>query len=193
MQAPIDIEKIRQGDLDMFREFFACFYPKLKALACRFVDEYTAEDLVQDVFASCWERRKEMDATNIRPFLYKWIQNSCLNHLKHLAVVEEYDARVRLAEERIAFLERMTDENEVFNRVAGKNLLEVIEASIQKLPPKCAQAFRLCYFHDMSHKEIAEVMHISRRTVEWHIRQAILFLRSDLRGILTLVFAIGHI
>ena len=57
-----------------------------------------------------------------------------------------------------------------------------IESSIEKLPPKCAQAFRLFYFHDVSQKEIAEVMGISVRTVEGHIHNALKHLREDLKG-----------
>jgi RNA polymerase sigma-70 factor (ECF subfamily) len=184
MQSPVDFAKIKQGDPDAFRVFFGLFYPKLMALACRFVDEQTAGDLVQDVFLSCWEQKQTIEAENIQSFLYKWIQNHCLNHLKHQMVVEEYASHVRLAEERIAHLNCMTDENDVFDQLSNKDIRAIIEASVKKLPSKCAQAFRLCYFHDMSHKEIAEVMDISVRTIEGHIRQAILFLRKDLRGLL---------
>ncbi|MDR0843819.1 MAG: RNA polymerase sigma-70 factor [Tannerella sp.] len=185
MQSPVDIVKIRQGDPDAFRDFFTLFYPKLMALARRFVDEQTAGDLVQDVFLAFWEQKQTIEAENIQSLLYKWLQNRCLNHLKHQMVVDEYATHVRLAEERNAFLDRMTDENDVFNQLSNKDILEKIETSVKKLPSKRAQAFRLCYFHDMSHKEIAEVLNISPRTVEEHIRQAILFLRKDLRYLLT--------
>jgi RNA polymerase sigma-70 factor (ECF subfamily) len=190
MITPADMEKIRQGDPEAFRQFFTCFYPKLKALACRFVDEQAAGDLVQDVFIAFWERKHMLDADNIQSFLYKWVQNNCLNYLRHQTVMEDYATHVRLAEERVAFMERTTDANDVFRQVAAKDLQEIIEASVRKLPSKCAQAFRLCYFHDMSHKEIAKVMDISSRTVEGHIRQAILFLRKDLRDVITFVFVI---
>ena len=50
MEAKIDIEKVRKGDHAAFKTFFECFYPKLMALACRFVDEQVAKDLVQEVF-----------------------------------------------------------------------------------------------------------------------------------------------
>ncbi|MDR3250559.1 MAG: hypothetical protein LBT42_02700 [Tannerella sp.] len=33
-----------------FRVFFKRLYPKLMALACRFVDDEDAEDVVQEVF-----------------------------------------------------------------------------------------------------------------------------------------------
>ena len=65
---------------------------------------------------------------------------------------------------------------------------EIIEISVNKLPPKCAQAFRLHYFQDVSRKEIADIMGISVRTVEGHIHQALLFLRKDLKDFLFLIF-----
>jgi RNA polymerase sigma-70 factor (ECF subfamily) len=183
VKKPIDMEKVRQGDKAAFRDFFVCLYPRLMALACRFVDEDAASDVVQDVFASYWERKHTIEADNIQSFLFKWVQNHCLNYLKHRAVVEEYEAQVRLANARILFLDSMSDSSDTFLQLMHRNLREVVEESIRKLPPKCAEAFRLCYFEDMSHREIAEAMHISPRTVEGHIRQAILFLRDELRHI----------
>ena len=76
MQKPkIDLEKVKQGDPDAFRDFFAFLYPKLKALACRFVDEETAEDVTQDVFTSYWERKHLIQADNIYSFLFT--KNGC--------------------------------------------------------------------------------------------------------------------
>lgn len=183
---PVDIQKVKEGDHVVFRSFFECFYPKLMALACRFVDEHVAKDLVQDVFALYWEQKQMIDAENIQSFLYKWVQNKCLNHIKHQMVVEEYEARVRLAEARIAFLNDRVDSNDVLKQVINQDLRELIEISVNKLPPKTAEAFRLCYYHDLPHKEIAKVMDISVRTVETHIRNAVLFLRKDLKDLLLL-------
>ena len=161
MQLPVDIQKVKEGDRAAFKSFFECFYPKMMALACRFVNEQVAKDLVQDVFTSYWEQKKMIDADNIRSFLFKWLQNRCLNYLKHQMVVEEYEARIRIAEARIAFLNDKTDTNDVLKQVIDHDLRELIETSVMKLPPKTAEAFRLCYYHDLPHKEIAEVMCIS--------------------------------
>ena len=193
MQLPVDIQKVKEGDRAAFKSFFECFYPKMMALACRFVNEQVAKDLVQDVFTSYWEQKKMIDADNIRSFLFKWLQKRCLNYLKHQMVVEEYEARIRIAEARIAFLNDKTDTNDVLKQVIDHDLRELIETSVMKLPPKTAEAFRLCYYHDLPHKEIAEVMCISHRTVETHIRNAILFLRKDLRDLLILYIAFYHL
>lgn len=194
MQDTIDIEKLKLGDKKTFQLFFEYFYPKLMALACRFVDEHTAKDLVQEIFTSFWENKQTTQADNIHAYLYKSLQNTCLNYLKHQMVVAEYEARVRIAEARMAFWAEKTDSNEVWKQVTNQNIRELIEASANKLPPKCREAFFLCYFHDMSHKQIAQVMGISSRTVETHIRQALHFLRSDLKElfILLILFSLSR-
>ena len=182
-----DIEKVRQGDLPSFRRFFQVLYPRLVALASRFVDEYTAEDLVQNVFLFYWERKETVEVNDIKSFLYKCTQNSCLDYLKHQMVVEEYERKVRIGELRLLWLEEHSDENDVIKSVISHDLQDVINEAVEKLSPKCAKIFRLCYFEDMSHKDIAETMGISSRTVEWHIRQAIIFLRKDLHHLFILI------
>ncbi|GHV30801.1 RNA polymerase sigma-70 factor [Bacteroidia bacterium] len=183
----VDIDKIRQGNHDAFKELFVIMYPKLRALARRFVDEQTACNLTQDVFTDYWEKKQVIVAENIQSFLYKSVQNKCLNYLKHRIVAEEYAAGIRLAESRMAYLEENPESVDFLKDIIYNDLQEVIEASVKKLPPRTAEAFRLCYYDEMSHKEIAETMNISVRTVETHIRQAILFLRKDLRHILMLI------
>ncbi len=193
MLLSVDIQKIKEGDHTSFKTFFEYFYPKLMSLACRFVEEHIAKDLVQDVFTSYWEQKTTIETENIQSFLYKCIQNRCLNYLKHQMVVEDYEAKIRLAEARITFLNEKTDSNDVLKQMIIQDLQEVIENSVKKLPPKTAEAFRLCYYQDLPHKEIAQIMNISYRTVESHIRHAVLFLREDLKDLLLLLAAFYHL
>jgi len=188
-----NIDKLKQGDPDIFRYFFIYFYPKLKAFACRFVDESTAEDIVQEVFTSYWEQKERIQAKNIYSFLFKWTQNKCLNYIKHQTVVEEYEARVRIVESRLFFLDQMTDNNDVFKQITNRNLREKIEESVNRLPSKCAEAFCMCYFQDMTYKEIAQKIRVSHRTVEGYICQAIRFLREDLKDLFMLMFVFYNI
>lgn len=184
----INIEKVKEGDEAAFHQFYVFFYPKLRAFACRFVDEQTSKDLVQEVFTSFWEKKATIQADNIQSYLYKWLQNRCLNYLRDRMTEKEYESRLAIAQARVAFLDNFKDTNEVLKEVISHDLREVIDSSVDKLPPKCAQVFRYCYWDDMSHKEIAEKMGISHRTVETHIRHAILFLREELKDILILFF-----
>ena len=79
------------------------FYPRLMSVACRFVPEHIAEDIVQSVVVMYWEQKSALIPNAIHSFLYKCTQNKCLNYLKHQAVVLGHEEEVRLAEERMAF------------------------------------------------------------------------------------------
>lgn len=193
MLKSVDISKIKAGDTVAFRQFFHLLYPKLTAYACRFVGQQDARDLVQDLFASYWEKKEEIEADNVLPYLYKWLHNSCLNYLKHRKVIEAYEVRIRLAEQRIASMEELLEDNDIFRQMISRDIRDVIELSVNKLPDRCAEVFRLRYFEDMSHKDIAERMNISVRTVEWHISNAVSFLRAELRGLLILIFMFNNI
>ena len=183
---PIDVHRIKEGDQEAFKRFFVHFYPKLMSLACRFVDDQAARDLVQDIFAYYWDQTHQIDVHNVQSSLFKVLQNRCLNYLKHQMVIEEYTAKIRIAEARISFLNDRTDSNDVLKQVIDWDLREQIETSVKKLPPKAAEVFRLCYYEDMSHKEIADKLEISVRTVASHVRTAVLFLREDLKDLLIL-------
>ncbi len=99
----IDINKVQKGDETEFRLLFNLFYPRLMSVACRFVPEHIAEDIVQSVFVMYWEQKSALIPNAIHSFLYKCTQNNCLNYLKHQAVVLGHEEEVRLAEERMVF------------------------------------------------------------------------------------------
>lgn len=186
------MDKLRKGDETEFRLLFHLFYPRLMALACRFVPEFIAEDMVQNVFAMYWEQKAMLDPHHIHSFLYKCTQNTCLNYVKHQSIVLGHEEEVRLAEERIAFQLAHSDANELWNEVVERDVHQILMDSIAKLPPKCREAFEYSYFKEMTYKEIAEVMHISPRTVEEHVQKATKFLRADLKDILFCFLLMCH-
>lgn len=133
----IDINKVQKGDETEFRLLFNLFYPRLMSVACRFVPEHIAEDIVQSVFVMYWEQKSALIPNAIHSFLYKCTQNNCLNYLKHQAVVLGHEEEVRLAEERMAFQLAGSDANELWNEVVERDIRKLLKASISKLPPKC--------------------------------------------------------
>lgn len=174
-------KKHHYTDTTSFRPVFEKHYPGLMRLACRYVDEAAAKDLVQDVFVAYWEKQADLEIGNIASFLFRSVQNKCLDHIRHRMVVQEYEAKVRIAEARAEFIDRTTDANETLDFVFNQDLLSIIRQSVDKLPPKCREAFELSFFNDLTYREIAEQMQISPRTAETHVHKAIAFLRDDLK------------
>ena len=171
-----------------FLKYFQELYPKIMALSCRFVDEDAAKDMVQDAFVALWEQKDNV--RNIPAFLFKTVQNNCLNYIKHDHVVSDYEQKVHIAESRVRFLDEQTDENDVFKQIEYSDLRSKIETAINKLPPRTAEAFRLYYFEEFTAREVAEVMEISHRTVEVHVQKALSALRYELKDLLLLTPAI---
>ena len=188
MLRPYDMEKIKAGDKIAFKHFFTFYYPKLMALACRYVDKQVAKDLVQDVFLTFWEQRNAIQPVNLQSYLFKCVQNKCLNYIKHENVVASHEAEVQLAEARTAHFNANWCSNETWKQLMARDIRQRVEESLKKLPARCAEAFRLCFFHDLPHKKVAEIMNISHRTVETHIRQAVTHLREDLRLLVPVLF-----
>lgn len=155
------------------------------ALACRFVDDDVAKDMVQDAFAAFWEQKDQV--RYIPTFLYKTVQNNCLNYIKHNRVVSDYAQKVRIAESRVQFLNEKTDESDVFKHLNYMDVRSQIETTLDKLPPRTAEAFRLYYFEELTAREVAKIMEISHRTVEVHVQKAMLFLKGELRDLTFLI------
>lgn len=188
-----DMKLLREGDLTVYKKFFTFYYPKLMGFACRFVDRFTAEDIVQEVFLYVWENREMMQITRPLSFLFKNVQNKCLNHLKHKMVIESYEAEVRIAKNRLLYIMESTDGNAVYAQVIKQDVSAILRQAIEKLSPKCARACYLYYFRDYSVKEIAQILNVSPRTVEGYIYQALITLRKELKDILLTIFLLYSI
>jgi len=135
-------------------------------------DESLAEDIVQDVFYELWKKRDRLGVnTSFRAYLKRASINKSLNYIR--------DNKIKFdGDEQYAYIE--SKENLIKN-IEGKNLREIVDREIDKLPPKCRAAFILSRFEDMSYKEIAAEMSISVKTVEKHISKALKILNKTLR------------
>ena len=132
------------------------------------------------------KQKQTLEPDNVKAFLFKCIQNGCLDYLKHRAVMEDYEQEMLVAEERLNWLLAQTDRNEIWSDLVVKDLSANVDKVLEKLPQRCREAFRLSFYEDLTYKEIAERMNISPRTVEEHVQKAIRVLRVELKDILIL-------
>lgn len=129
-----------------------------------------SEEVVNDVFIAMWERHQDllgMDA--LKSYLFRAVKNRCLNQIKR---------------NRLPF-DQMKDEMPVASKdfnvlqhLEAKETGEKITLLIDKLPTKCRQVFLFSRIHELSYKEIADLMDISPKTVENQIGLALKFLKE---------------
>ena len=176
---------------ETFNKFCAAKYPGLVAyaqLCLRGSDPMWAEDVVQDVLYSVWKRRVfiRWDPANgggkIHAYCLRSVFNRCMDYM------ERRRTRMAFETEEKAFLEMAEkyydpDRNPVIRHLFDQDLRQSLDKSIEALPDRSREVFRLSYIEGLSHAEIAEKLGISVRTVDGHIYSALQSLRSSLSGV----------
>lgn len=129
-----------------------------------------AEEMVQDVFVSLWQRRVELEITSIKAYLFSSVRYHIIRFVKHEKVKRKYEEHYRLFEAAY--------ENTPEPQRNPELLSQKISALTTQLPERCRQALQLRLMENLSNTEIAHRMHISKRTVETYISQAFDLLRQ---------------
>ena len=108
-------------------------------------------------------------------YLYRMVQNRCLNYLKHKKVESEYVNY--LAKHNMLTEIPASAQNPYFQ----KELEEQVQNAIASLPEKCREVFKMSRFEQLKNKEIAEQLNVSPKTVERHMTIALDKLRHCLK------------
>lgn len=164
--------KIIHDDENAFGELFYRYYSVLCTFVYRYLgDESLTEELVQEVYVRMWEKRKQLNIqTSVKGYLYRAVKNELINRQNHEKVELKY--RKLLQQEDNEF-----NAEQVLPEV---DLMRKIEASIEALPAKRKEIFKLSREKGLSYREIAEQLGISVKTVEAQMGQALKQLREDL-------------
>lgn len=170
-------------DPKAFERVFRLYYTQLTIFANRFLNNLDhSHEIVSDTFAYLWERREYLEQIgSLKSYLYKMVQNRCLNYLKHQKIENEYVEYLL----RNGILHQATES--CINLYSEKELRLHIERAIDALPEKCRIVFKLSRFSNLKNREIAGSLKISQKTVERQITIALEKLRNSLRYYLPLV------
>lgn len=174
--AAIFNERIRNGDTKAFETLFKSDYTKLTLFANRFLNDIPAsEEIVSEVFTFLWEKRTTLVFTSsIHSYLYKMVQNKCLNYLRHKKTENEYVNYLI----KNNLLEEYTNN---WNAYIEKDLEYQARKALEVLPEKCREIFKLSRFEHLRNKEIAQRLNLSEKTVERQITIALKKLRDYMK------------
>ena len=158
---------------------FRDYYKPLVRYGTTFLkDSDEAEDVVQQVFVSLWEKRSQQDIhTSVRALLYKAVHNACLNRIKHQKVRRVYAEDWKATQEQSA----------VTDTVQAKELDEKIHAAIGSMPEQCAKIFKMSRFEQLRYQEIADQLGLSIKTIENQMGKALRIIREELKDYLPLL------
>ncbi len=158
-------------------ELFNYYYPRLFNFSRKFLKiEEGIDDIIQEVFVKIWQNRKKINSeATFNSYIFTITRNLLLNELRSRLNNKKTRDEIRslsLAQEYSSL-----DEIE-YNDVKGK-----VDQLINTLPERQKEIFVLSRTEGLSHKEIAEKLGISTKTVEYHITQSSRFLKEKLKNL----------
>lgn len=151
------IRAIKQGDKDRLEELIAFFYPAIlrycyRILGCR----QSAEDATQETFLRlCRGMSSYTHKGMFKAYLYKIAKNTCLDLTENLP----HDPLTETPELEQGYSRAESDTD--FDRM------------ISVLPTDQREVVILRFAHDLSLKEIAEILELPLRTVQSRLRYAL--------------------
>jgi len=177
------IHLLKTGDTAAFSEIYTRFAPKLYRQAYQVLqNREETKDLVQDIFVALWNKRTEVQIQHLAGYLHIATRNQVIKTIAHRKTTAHY----------FNWLQTVTEEGMATADYAirERQLQQVIDNEVNKLPSKMRLVFNLSRKAHLSHKEIAVKLHLSEATVKTQVRNALRTLRSKLEAILYSVLII---
>jgi RNA polymerase sigma-70 factor (ECF subfamily) len=132
-------------------------------LHSRFPQIADFDDIIQEAYARVLAARAQRPLLAPKAFFFATARNLAYDHFRKSAVtlpnvLREFD--------ELSVLDEAVDIPET---VARNQEIELMTQAIQSLPDRCRQVLTLRNVYGLSHREIAEQLGLSIRTVEAHV------------------------
>lgn len=170
---------LSHGDAKAFEVLFMRYFPKVKRFISGLLqDETTAEDFSQDILLRIWQKREEMSKVeNLNAYLYQASRNAVYQHLRHILLVNEYGEK-----QQQAFSHGLNNGVEnIEENMFAEELLLLVQHTVEQMPAQRKKIYEMSRREGKSNDEIAQLLAISKRTVENHLTQALADIRKVLK------------
>ena len=174
------LDQLRSGDEQALDTLFETWHGYLFKIAFSMLrDSDAAKDAVQEVFIRFWQKRAEIEVkSTLKGYLQRAIVNQCLAVLRQHKTFSNPDEQHSLLPDPAP---------SPSDQLHADSLQHLVNAAIDRLPNQCRVIFRLSRFEECSHREIAEQLGLSPKTIENQIGKALRILREELAPWLTML------
>ena len=181
------VERAQRGDKHAYELLVIKYQRRLRRLISRFVrDAAESEDVTQEALIKAYRALPSFRGDSA---FYTWLYRIGINTAKNYLVAlgrrapttSQYDAEDSEEFEGADLLQEVsTPENELMS----KQVAEVVNSSLQKLPEDLRTALTLREIEGLSYEEIAEIMNCPIGTVRSRIFRAREAIATNLRPLL---------
>ena len=180
------LREVARDNLSAYRQLFDQYFVDL----CNFLMIYLhnksfAEEIALEVFAAVWEKRASIGIhSSLKAYLFTSAKNRAISFYRR-------EKQALFSQLDVESDQLLPDTSSQFY-LENQELKQIIEDAIAALPEKSRQIYRMAWEDDLSHKEIAEKLGITPKTVENHVGIALRKLKTSLapyyRQIFNLLF-----
>ncbi len=160
--------RVQVGDKEAFGILVERYEEKLVRYGGKFISRTEdIEDIVQDVFLSCYQNIQSFDASQkFSPWIYRIAHNAFVNGLRKRKrsplVYVDFDT----------FVSHPAYEDPAPKEREQQEIKKMIDGSLEKLKPKYREVLVLYYLEELSYKEIADIIQVPTGTVGIRIKRA---------------------
>ncbi len=138
----------------------------------KYGEQFNPNDKMQDAFVKLWENCKKVALSSARSFLFTVANNMVLNDIKHKKVV--------LRHEKIKPKDYTHESPEFI--LEKEEFLQQYQKALSNLTEDQRVAFSLSKIEGKKHAEIAEMLGVTKKVVEYRIYSAFNKLKAELKG-----------
>ncbi|WP_113660984.1 RNA polymerase sigma factor [Pedobacter nanyangensis] len=166
------LEQMKIDDESAFHLLYEKYWEQAyNAAYKRLKDADYAKDITQDIFLQLWSRRYDLQVASVPAYLYTAIRNNVFKWM-------EKEQRFTTIPDLLEILVQESDQADV--ELLRKEFMLKYEALVDSLPSSQRTIFKLRFHEDLSTKEIAEKLDISRKTVQNQLGKSVNQLRDSL-------------
>ena len=170
------LTELSQSNDSFPEELFNYYYPRLFNFSKSFLKiEDGIDDILQEVFVKIWQGRKRItNPDTFNSYIFTITRNLLLNELRRRLNNKNLKEKVRTLS--------VASEYSLLEQIEYQDLKDKVDKVVDQLPERQKEIFVLSRTEGLSHKEIAEKLKISTKTVEYHITLAVRSLKDKLKG-----------
>lgn len=175
---------ISKSNQEAFEELFNRYWRKIHQLAySKLKDPAATDEIVQDFFVTIWKRRASLAIQSFDAYLYTSVKHRCINYFERFATRQKH--RVNYESQQ------STSDNSTDHTLAYLDLKQALDNGIERIPKASKEIFKLSRVEGKSIREIASLMNVSEKAIEYHLTRSLKVLRVYLKEfILTVIFYI---
>jgi len=167
------LRRIAKGDEFAFQTVYHAYRDRIYATSRKLLHSTVlAEEIVQDVFLTCWLKRESLPEIE---FFSSWLIGIA-RHRSFAAFNAIAKQGLTATEEDIAWIA----DDRTNQELLGKDMQAMVEEAVRRLSPRQAQVFRLSKEQGYTREEIATLMSISPETVKAYLADAVRWVRAYL-------------